>query len=241
MLTNCYYPQYVEDEITENDSSGITEKEVSNDEEIKFELGLVRNVSGSAYLDFGKSKLMCSVVGPFARPTSDGVFSSTGLLECDVSFAASCETQDGTFDKKNILPNMIVDALHSNVCLDKYTKMVISINVIVLETDGNELAHAICCASLALLNAGVEMKDLVCASTAIKSEETIICEPTKQQRKDSEGFVTVASVPCTGDITQLWFDGKDHLASTFEMIQRCSERNTVLREKFKSKILEQDK
>jgi len=236
MLSDCYYPQFVASPGGEKESA-----DIDTEPSIKLELGLVHNVSGSAYLDFGGSKVICSVHGPYARAAAGGVFSSTGVLECDLKYAASASA--AVNDCSTVQPQTVIDALHSNICLEKYAKMTISISIVILETQGCELAHAICCASLALLNAGVEMLDLVCASSAVKQADNsqIIFNPSREQMANGEGCMTVATAPTTGDVTQIWFDGKDDLATTFAMVQQCSDRNVSLRQSFRERILSQVK
>lgn len=235
MLSDCFYPQFIEDS-TASDTSQVPSTSSSS---IKLELGLIHNVAGSAYLDFGGSKVICSIHGPYARATSGGVFSSTGQVECDLKYAASASVSEKT---STVQTQTVIDALQSSIRLEKYAKMTISISIVILETQGCELAHAICCASLALLNAGIEMLDLICASSVVKQKDgTIIFDPTRQQIAEGENCVTVATFPTTGDITQIWFDGKDDLAATFSMIQQCSDRNATLRESFRSKILSEVK
>jgi ribonuclease PH len=233
MLADCFYPQFVDGSDGEDCED---EKHLHHTtSSIKLELGLIHNVSGSAYLDFGGSKVICSVHGPYARAASGGVFSSTGTLECDLKYAASASVSEKT---ASVQPQTVLDALQSSIRLEKYAKMTISISIVVLETQGCELAHAICCASLALLNSGVEMLDLICASSVAKqSDGTIIFDPTREQIANGENCVTVATMPTTGDITQIWFDGKDDLSNTFGMVQQCSARNSTLRQSFREKIL----
>ena len=53
--------------------------------------------------------------------------------------------------------------------LEKLPKCVVSIYVVVLESDGGELASAITCASLALADAAIEMYDIVTASSSVRA------------------------------------------------------------------------
>jgi ribonuclease PH len=237
MLTDCYVPQYLDSPTPESESPSS-----SPSSSIKLELGLIHNVSGSAYLDFGGTKVICSVHGPYARTASGGVFHSTGQLECDLKYATSSSSSSSSSimnDKTYAIQSQtVIDALQSSIRLEKYAKMTIMISIVVLETQGCELANVICCASLALLDSGIEMLDLVCASSAVKqSDGVVIFNPNRDQIANGDGSVTVATSPTTGDITQIWYDGKDDLASSFSLIQECSDRNVILRQSFRENIL----
>lgn len=227
MLSDCFCPQFADD---------TRDQPLANvDSSIKLELGLIHNVSGSAFLDFGGSKVICSIHGPYARAAAGGVFSSTGVLECELKYAMSASVSEKT---ATVQSQTVVDALQSCVRLEKYAKMTISMSIVILETQGCELAHAICCASLALLNSGIEMLDLVCASSALKqSDGVVVFDPTREQISRGGNCVTIATAPTTGDITQIWFDGKDSLGEAFSMVQQCSERNVILRQSFREEIL----
>lgn len=65
------------------------------------------------------------------------------------------------------MSSILTQALSPAVMLAKLPKCVVSIYVVVLESDGGELAAAINCASLALIDAAVEMYDIVTASEAV--------------------------------------------------------------------------
>lgn len=227
MLSDCYYPKFVD--VSDN-SKDVTSSQIASP--VKLELGIVHNVSGSAYLNVGGSKIICSVHGPYARASSGGVFSSTGQLECDLKYASSASVSEKT---ATVQAQTVVDALQSSICLDKYAKMTVSIAIVVLESEGCELSHSICCASLALLHAGIEMRDLVYASTvAMLPDGTMVVDPSRQQSAAGSS-VTVATSP--SDITQVYFEGKGDLAAAFGMIQQCSDRNTVLRRSFREQLL----
>jgi exosome complex component MTR3 len=63
---------------------------------------------------------------------------------------------------------LMVQALEVSVMLEKYPKSVIDCYILVLESDGGALSASITCASMALANAGIEMYDLVAASSAVR-------------------------------------------------------------------------
>lgn len=234
MLADCYSPRLVS---FFSDDKPLQSSEQSPPSTLNLELGLVHNASGSAFLHCGDSKIVCSIHGPYVR-SSTGVFSGSGQMECDIKYAQPAMFNE---DIRLIQPQDVIDALQNSVLLQKYAKMTISINIVVLEAHCYDLANAICCASLALLDARIEMVDLVCASTVrlmCENEDRAAKEENKLDNRNLRcDFLTVASIPTTGRITQICFDGKSNLSSVSGMIQDCMNRNLALREGFRTKIL----
>eukprot|EP00971_Amphidinium_carterae_P156004 3092846-Amphidinium_carterae.1 len=70
--------------------------------------------------------------------------------------------------------------------MDRYFKLAIDLNVLVLEDDGSALASALSVASLALADAGVEVRDMMAGVTLHR----VMCERTggdTRSERDGEG------------------------------------------------------
>ncbi|GFN97500.1 exosome complex component mtr3-like, partial [Plakobranchus ocellatus] len=96
-------------------------------------------------------------------------FSLKGQLTCDFKFTTfSCRQrrQYQQDSQEKDLSVLVLEALEPAVCLHKYPKSQINIFITVLQHDGSALSAAITCASVALASAGIEMYDLVVASSA---------------------------------------------------------------------------
>ena len=98
-----------------------------------------------------------------------------------------------------ILPSVIV-----NQELMKSNKMCIEVFVQILQSDGGVFGASVMGASLALVDAGIQMRDLVCASSAAvmkmegkKGKVTYhaIADPTEDEILQSCGVVTIAMMP----------------------------------------------
>lgn len=136
------------------------------------QLGVVSGAAGSAYVELGRTRVVCSAFGPRADTRSRREFSNQGQLVCDVKFAPFAERagrRERAQDADELeLSAVLAQALSPAVMLHKLPKCVMSLYVVVLESDGGELAAAITCASLALVDAAVEMYDIVTAATAVR-------------------------------------------------------------------------
>jgi hypothetical protein len=69
------------------------------------------------------------------------------------------------------ISQIIFSALSPAIRFESFPKSSLDVSIMVLERDGTQatMAGAITCASLALADAGVEMFDLVCGSSAVRS------------------------------------------------------------------------
>lgn len=181
--------------------------------------GLITQASGSAYIETGSLKLICSVYGP--HPTRrDVAFNSKATLNTEVRFApfalASRRRVPGKETESSHLSAKLEQALLPSLRLDLLPKSVIDLFVMVLECDGPEVdvAASITAASVALAQAGVEMFGLVIASSAVIYSDRILLDPTAtecdQADDDSDviGLVSLASLPALGTVTNISIQGR---------------------------------
>ena len=83
MLNNLYTPR-----LAAGAGAAASRADRRNDEfrAIRMQTGVVKHASGSAHVEIGRTKVVCSVFGP--RATTDGSqYSDQGGLVCDVKFA----------------------------------------------------------------------------------------------------------------------------------------------------------
>lgn len=116
---------------------------------------------------------------------------------------------------------MLQESLQPAVCLHKYPRSQIEVNMMVLENGGSVLAHAITCASLALADAGIEMYDLVLGCSIRQDGASYVADPSyaeenswasgrNQDRNQdrNQGSLTVAFLPSLNQISGLLSDGE---------------------------------
>lgn len=180
--------------------------------------GLVSQAKGSAYIEAGNTKLICCVYGPRETERKDETDMKSGRLTADMRFAPfSCLERgswiQGSQDKDFSL--MVLESLQPAVCLHKYPRSQIEVNVMVLENSGSVLAHAVTCASLALADAGIEMYDLVLGCSMRQDGDSFVVDPTYIEEnstgsgaKDNQGGLTVAFLPSLNQISGLQSDGE---------------------------------
>ncbi|KAL7476671.1 hypothetical protein ACHAW6_002515 [Cyclotella cf. meneghiniana] len=156
--------------------------------------------------DFSKSASSITA----ARVPRDTLSTSqdTHLLSSGGSPCAPAAFLDETY-----LSNRLYEALAPAVVLDglEKSKMCIEVFVQVLQSDGGVLGAAIVGASLALVDAGVGMKDLVCGSSAAVMRAELpgsdvvkyvaVADPTEDEILQACGVVTIAMMPNWKEVT----------------------------------------
>ena len=187
----------------------------------------VTQAKGSAYIETGKTKIICSIYGP-RESLRKQEFRMKGKLTCEINYAPfSCKKRRSPVrdSEEKDLSNIIKQALEPAIILEKFPKAQIDIYIMVLENDGNVLSGAINCATVALVDAGIEMYDLVIASSLVQSIDNTLLDPlcTEESNEEVCGLVTVAFLPVLNQISVLNMDGELSLNRTNQAIQRCIE------------------
>ncbi|BFZ21386.1 hypothetical protein BsWGS_24426 [Bradybaena similaris] len=196
--------------------------------------GVVSQARGSAYIEMNQTKVICSVYGPREVLRRED-FSLKGQLTCDFKYLTfSCQRrrlhqQD---EQEKDMAVQILEAMESAVCLHKYPKSQINIYIMVLQNDGSALSAAILASCVALASAGVEMYDLVLASSVAVRGTKMLADPTAQEEDavldnngkiDSAGITTAALLPSVNQVSALSFDGQVSSGTLKQSLQVCIE------------------
>jgi exosome complex component RRP41 len=143
--------------------------------QLRCKLGLQGKCEGSVMLSHGLNKVLCTVNGPVEGGFRDAASSDKGTIVCQIAIASFAGTERKkkrsqadrrTQEMQNIIQNIF--SADGVVELDSYPKSEIRINIHVFEDDGSLLCTMINAASMALMDAGIFMKDFVVACSAGK-------------------------------------------------------------------------
>lgn len=192
---------------------------------VLFLSGIVTKAKGSSYLEKNGAKLICAVYGPreAQRKTE---FSTQGRLVCEAMFApfSHTEKQRNEEERKN-LSSLLETALTCAVSLDSFPKSQIEIYLNVLQDSGDVLAPAIICASLALLDAGIEMYDVVSACSVVFDDDNIAMDPIIDEVSNysQRGSMTVGYLPSLNRVSCLVQDGTASSERSMTCIRKCIE------------------
>ncbi|XP_010253725.1 PREDICTED: exosome complex component RRP41-like isoform X2 [Nelumbo nucifera] len=122
--------------------------------------GAVNAAAGSAYAEFGNTKVIVSVFGP-RESKKAMMYSDIGRLNCNVSYTTFATPVRGQGSDHKEFSSMLHKALEGAIILESFPKTTVDVFALVLESGGSDLPVVISCASLALADAGIMMYDLV--------------------------------------------------------------------------------
>lgn len=223
--TSKSYVLYQKREITLLDQSGKRHdgRQFGDVRPIFLKTGVVSQAKGSAYIEMGNTKVVCSVYGPreIARRKD---FTFKGQINCEFRFAQySCPIRRQHLNDGEALhySQLLEKALAPVVCLHKFPKSTVDVFVLVIENDGGALACAITTAGLALADAGIDMYDVVVGCSLRQDGGTCLIDPTYNEEvapleaKDdlSFGRMTLGFMPALQQVTALVQDGELDAAS----------------------------
>mmetsp|Transcript_15095 Transcript_15095/g.27275 ORF Transcript_15095/g.27275 Transcript_15095/m.27275 type:complete len:296 (-) Transcript_15095:257-1144(-) len=128
--------------------------------------------SGSSLVSMGLTQVLCVVRGPCDVGRRSEELPDRATLEVNMRSAPFAPPGD----RRNVNPttdrrlieqsHLLQKALSASILLHLYPKSKISVTVMVLADDGGRLEAAINASTLALMDAGIPLKDMVCACSA---------------------------------------------------------------------------
>lgn len=186
-----------------------------------FRTGAANAASGSAYAEFGNTKVIVSVFGP-RESKKAMMYSDTGRLNCNVSYTTFATPVRGQgSDHKEFSSSVLHKALHGAIILDSFPKTTVDVFALVLESGGGDLPVIISCASLALADAGIMMYDLVTAVSLTCIGKNLIIDPVLEEESHQDGSLMITCMPSRYEVTQLTITGEWSTPKINEGMQLC--------------------
>lgn len=169
-LINCRDPVPAQDAESESTSAAVPG--TSNPAPaMHIEYGLVQGASGSTRVRFGDTEAVCSVFGPRVDTSGQSTFSDTGRVQVDVKYCpfacpgSSISAAQPPSEAE--ITERLIEALKCTICLDKYPKCTVSVFVVIMQSGGNELSAALVASSLAMVDAAIEVTDIIAPCTVV--------------------------------------------------------------------------
>ncbi|MGQ0795183.1 MAG: exosome complex exonuclease Rrp41 [Nitrosopumilaceae archaeon] len=177
---------------------------------VSIKVGILKNADGSAYIEFGKNKILAGVFGPRDVHPKHMADQDSGILRCRYHMSPFSVTE-----RKNPAPSrreieiskVIKEALQPAVILKDFPRTVVDVFIEVLQADGGSRCAALDAASVALVDAGIPMRDIVCACAAGKVADKIVLDVNDEEDKEGQADMPVAYMPNLGKITLMQLDG----------------------------------
>lgn len=188
-------------------TDGRTADELRN---VKITVGSVKNADGSAFIEFGKNKIVAAVYGPREVHPKHMAQADRCVLRCRYHmspFSTDTRKNPAPSRREVEISKVMREALEPALILEDYPRAAIDVYVEVLQSDGGSRCAGITAASVALADAGINMRDIVAACAAGKVDEKIVLDINDTEDKEGGADMPVAYMPKLGQITLLQLDG----------------------------------
>lgn len=139
---------------------------------ISIKLGVLDRCDGSAFYLHGNTKVIASISGPKNPSKASNKKDENFYFNVRVKFATFSKNGERqktikNSKKLNEFEISLRNIFKSVILVDKYERSQLDLNIEVLQTDGgSEVCAAVNAGTLALIDAGICMKEYICACTA---------------------------------------------------------------------------
>ncbi|MCW3978261.1 MAG: exosome complex exonuclease Rrp41 [Candidatus Bathyarchaeota archaeon] len=209
---------------------------------IKIESGVLPNADGSAYIEMGRNKVVVGVFGPREMHPKRLAKPNMATLRCRyhmAPFSVDPRRSPAPSRRDNEISMVMRYALEPAVFLERYPRSAIDVYAEILEADGGTRTACINAATVALVDAGIPMRDLVASCAAGKIDDQLILDLGDYEDKEGQADIPVAYMPKLEKVTLLQMDG---VVSTEEFeqcvdlaIEGCKQIYEIQREALKKK------
>lgn len=212
---------------------------------IQCKLGVFEQPDGSAYMEQGNTKVLAAVYGPH-QAKGKKTESNDVIINCQYSqatFSTAERKNRPRGDRKSQEFKMYLQqALSAAIKSELYPRSQIDVYVEVLQADGANYAVALNAATLALIDAGICLNELIVACTASLSKNNIPLTDISHIEEVSGGpKLTVAALPTAQKIAFLEMSERfhiDHLETVIETAMAgCREIRDILEGVVKEHLL----
>jgi len=217
--------------------------------DINIEAGVLKRADGSAYIEWGKNKVMAAVYGPremhprHAQETTKAVVRARYNM---AAFSVPDRKRPGP-DRRSIeISKLMSEALEKVVFTEKYPRSVIDVFVEVLQASAGTRCAGLTVASVALADAGIPMSDLVAGCASGKIEGQVVLDLGKNEDNYGQADVPIGYIPRTEELCLLQMDGnltiEEYEKAMKLSIEACKEIYELQRDALKKKYsIELDK
>lgn len=185
-------------------------RRVDQTRRVEIKAGVLKNADGSAYIEFGDNKILAGVFGPRDVHPKHMSDSDTGILRCRYHmepFSVSERKNPAPSRREIEISKVIKEALLPAVMLEQFPRTAVDVYIEVLQADGGSRCAALDAAAVALADAGIPMKDLVCACAAGKVADTVILDVNNEEDQAGQADMPMGYMPNLDKITLLQLDG----------------------------------
>lgn len=191
---------------------------------IQARMGVFAQADGSAYIEQGNTKALAVVYGPHEiRGSRSRALPDRALVNCQYSsatFSTGERKRRPHGDRKSCEMGLqLRQTFEAAILTQLHPRSQIDIYVQVLQADGGTYAACVNAATLAVMDAGIPMRDFVCACSAGFVDGTALADLSHVEEAAGGPQLALALLPASGQIALLEMDSRlheDHLEQVLE-------------------------
>jgi exosome complex component RRP41 len=173
--------------------------------------GVLKRAMGSAEVNWGTNKVIAGVYGPrevFPKHLTDPHKALINARYIMAPFSGAEEHGRSGPNRRSLEISKVAKHVFENVVLVRqFPKTMIDIQMEVLQSDGGTRVAAITAAAVALADAGIPLKDIVCGVSVGKVEGEIVLDVDKYEDNLGDGDIPFIVSPRTKEILLFQLDG----------------------------------
>jgi len=177
---------------------------------IKIEVGVLHRAEGSCYLEWGGNKVIAAVYGPreaVPRHTQNPLKAIVNARYNMAAFSVDDRKRPGPDRRSTEISKVISEALEHVILVERFPRASIDVSIEILDAEAGTRCAGITAAAIALVDAGIPMKDIPVACAAGKIEGQIVLDLGKEEDNLGDADLPVAISPRTDEILLLQMDG----------------------------------
>ncbi|MCD6300461.1 MAG: exosome complex exonuclease Rrp41 [Staphylothermus sp.] len=197
---------------------------------IKMDVGILKNADGSAYVEYGGTKVIAAVYGPREVYPRHLALPDRALIRCRyhmASFSTSDRKSPAPSRREIELSKVIREALEAVVFTELYPRTTIDVFIEVLQADGGTRTAGLTAASLALADAGIPMKDLIAGVAVGKIDGVIVLDIDEVEDEFGEADMPIGYAAGIEEIVLLQLNGvltREEFNKALELAKRGAEQ-----------------
>ena len=210
-------------------------------------VGIIKSADGSAMFKIGKTIAIAAVHGPRDLYPKFMQNPRKGILRCNynmMSFSVDERIRPGPSRRSKEISLVTENALLPALSLEQFPNAVVDVFIEIQQADAGTRCAGICAASMALADAGVPMKDLICSISVGKLDKDLIVDLDKSE-EDFEGGegptdFPIAKIANSDEYTLLQLDGKiqpDVVKEILEIADKACEEIYEVQKKALKEVL----
>ncbi|MEW5955503.1 MAG: exosome complex exonuclease Rrp41 [Candidatus Micrarchaeota archaeon] len=213
---------------------------------LKIAAGVLKKADGSAMIEWGNNRILAAVYGPrevFPKHMTDPHKALINARYVMAPFSSLEEHGRSGPNRRSIeISKVVKHVFENNVLVHQFPKTMINIDMEVLQSDGGTRVAAITAASVALVDAGIPVRDLVQGVSVGKVDGIQVADLDKNEDNYGESDMPAIVSLRTREMLLYQMDGKltrqevdNALSMIFEVAQKVRDKQVeALRAKYEN-------